>query len=87
METMGTIWGFNAMLHVRDPNYWQPILNPGGFCQCILVAAQDCFLIKKKSGYTVEYKNVQDCPKRISPARSVREIIEASRAQLKTCIF
>ena len=73
---LGTIWGCNvAMLQCcmcfhRDPNYLQPILNPGGICHCILAAAQYCSLIKK-IWLCCRILNPQDCPKRISPARSV----------------
>ena len=40
------------------------------YCHCILVVAQYCFLIKKIWLYC-GILNLQDCPKRISPARSV----------------
>ncbi len=60
----------NCMCFYRDPNYLQPILNPGSFCPCILAAAQYCFLIKRIWLYC-RILNIQDCPKRISPARSV----------------
>ena len=60
VSTVDTIWApygdplQGCMCFYRDPNYLQPILNPGGNCHCILVAAQYCLMIKK-SGYTIEY--------------------------------
>ncbi len=68
-----------CMCFYRDANYLQPInfLTLEANCHCILVAAQYCFLIKK-IWICCRILNLQDCPQRISLARSAHSLPKAS---------
>ncbi len=57
--------------------FWTLEIN----CHCNMVAAQYCFLVKK-IWLCCRILNLQDCPKRISPARSVYKASANKNASL-----
>ncbi len=64
--------GYHWMLNTSsiDPNYLQPILNPGGYLS--LDSGGSTVLLSDKNIWLYcRILNLQDCPKRISPTRSV----------------
>ncbi len=75
----GTIWVAPygdplqcCMCFYRDPNYLQPILNPGGYLP-LHSGGSTVLLSNKKTWLYCRILNLHDCPKRISQARSAQQ--------------